>query len=79
MYAAAQGADIIIAVGNYSYDVIRGGIQGEIDKSSLYAFPSTEAAAEFLQGIIKAGDAVLIKGSRGIKMEYIVDYLRERG
>jgi UDP-N-acetylmuramoyl-tripeptide--D-alanyl-D-alanine ligase len=79
MYAASQGADILIAVGNFSNDVLRGGAQSGIDRNSMYAFSSTEVAAESLKGIIKSGDAVLVKGSRGMKMEYIVDYLRERG
>ena len=79
MYAASQGADIIIAVGNFSNDVIKGGAQWGTDRNSMHAFPSIEEAAESLPGIIKPGDAVLVKGSRGMKMEYIVDYLRERG
>lgn len=78
-YAAAAGADILISVGNFSGDMKRGAADSGLDSSSLYAFPATEAVIAALEGIVKPGDVVLIKGSRRMKMETIVDFLRERG
>jgi UDP-N-acetylmuramoyl-tripeptide--D-alanyl-D-alanine ligase len=38
-------------------------------------FPSSEEAAKFLEEFITAGDVLLVKGSRGVKMERIVESL----
>lgn len=77
-YAASTGVDAIIAVGEFADDIKRGAMTSGMN-GSVYTFFDIKAAAPFLDNIVKPGDAVLIKGSRGMKMEYIVDYLRERG
>ena len=79
MYAATKGVDVLVAAGSFSGDITRGGLASGMNRNSVYAFSDIEEAAASLEGIIKPGDTVLIKGSRGMKMEYIVDYLRERG
>ncbi|MHB1392280.1 MAG: UDP-N-acetylmuramoyl-tripeptide--D-alanyl-D-alanine ligase [Clostridia bacterium] len=78
-YAAAIGVDIIAAVGNFSEAVKRGAEASGMDSKNIYAFPVKKEAALLMDKIIKPGDVVLVKGSRAIKMEYIVDLLRERG
>ncbi len=78
-YAASLGVDIIAAVGNFSDAVKRGAAAFGMDKDNIYAFPQKEEAASIMCEIIKPGDVVLVKGSRAMKMEYIVDLLRERG
>lgn len=77
-YAASSGADAIIAVGEFSEDIKRGAAASGMN-CIVYAFSDIKAAAASLDYIIRPGDTVLVKGSRGMKMEYIVDYLRERG
>lgn len=77
-YAASTGVDVIIAVGEFADDIKRGATASGMN-GSVYTFSDIKAAAPFLDNIVKPGDTVLIKGSRGMKMEYIVDYLRERG
>ncbi|HYE82690.1 MAG TPA: UDP-N-acetylmuramoyl-tripeptide--D-alanyl-D-alanine ligase [Clostridia bacterium] len=78
-YAAASGVDVIVASGNFSGAVIRGAEASGMDSKNVYAFPTKEEAAFQLEKILKPGDIVLVKGSRSMKMEYIVDFLRERG
>lgn len=78
-YAAREGVDIVAAVGSFAEYVARGALSMGMDKSSVYAFSTNEEAAASLEGILKPGDTVLVKGSRGMKMEYLVDFIRERG
>jgi UDP-N-acetylmuramoyl-tripeptide--D-alanyl-D-alanine ligase len=78
-YAALMGIDIIVSVGNFSQAVKNGAEASGVDIRNIYAFPAREEAVILLGQILKAGDIVLVKGSRGMKMEYIVDFLRERG
>lgn len=78
-YAASAGTDILIAAGSFSGDMKRGAYDAGLDSSCIYAFSRTEEALAGLAEIVRPGDVILIKGSRRMKMETIVDFLRERG
>jgi UDP-N-acetylmuramoyl-tripeptide--D-alanyl-D-alanine ligase len=78
-YAATSGVDILIAAGSFSEDIKSGGLSSGMNCNSIYAFASADEVIASLEEIIRPGDVVLIKGSRRMKMEFIVDYLRERG
>lgn len=78
-YAVLSGVDILIAVGSFSEDMKRGAQASGMNSDNIYAFPATEAVIKSLEAIIKPFDVVLLKGSRRMKMEVIVNYLRERG
>ncbi len=79
MYTASAGVDLLITAGNFSENVKEGWLASGMGRDSIYVFPSTKEAAICLEGVARPGDTVLVKGSRGMKMEYIVDYFRERG
>jgi UDP-N-acetylmuramoyl-tripeptide--D-alanyl-D-alanine ligase len=75
--AAAAGLDLLIAVGGPSARVlaahaIAGGMRGG---AVLYATTSAEAADLAVQRI-RPGDLVLVKGSRGIGTDVVVDRLK---
>lgn len=78
-YAAEKGVDLLIAVGNFAASVKRGAVEAGMDSGSTYAFHDKEEAEACIDKLIKPGDVILVKGSRGMKMEHIVDLLRERG
>ena len=46
--------------------------------SALHDFADSAAAAAEAAAIVKAGDAVLVKGSRGARMEKVVEALVAR-
>jgi UDP-N-acetylmuramoyl-tripeptide--D-alanyl-D-alanine ligase len=41
-------------------------------------FATSQEAAEFISALAKPGDLILIKGSRGVRMEHIVEALRAK-
>ncbi len=62
--------DILITVGKDSMY-----IADEVSNKEKYAFPDSEKAAEFLKSFVSKGDALLVKGSRCMKMEKISQML----
>jgi len=63
------------------------GVQGEAKQLASSAteagaqgffFETPEEAAEKVAELVKAGDAVLIKGSRGVRTEKVVENLKSR-
>jgi len=39
-------------------------------------FPDARQAGEFCRVVVKAGDVVLVKGSRGVRLETVIELLR---
>ena len=74
--AAAQGLDCIVAVQGQAAEIVNGAIGAGMPASRALFFGDSSAAAEFLADFVRPGDLLLVKGSRGVKMERIVDALR---
>lgn len=74
-YAAYRGVNRLIAVGRYAQSMAGAAIDGGMDPVSVSTYDTIEAVIEHLDSLIRPGDAVLIKGSRGMKMEKAADYL----
>ena len=65
--AAACGVVVLAAVGEYAAATVRGAQEGGVP--SCAAFANKEAAWAWLALQLAANDIVLLKGSRGLKME----------
>lgn len=63
-------ADILIAIGQESKKIIEGAKSKNI--KSFY-FDNNKEAKKLINSILKEGDIVLIKGSRGMKLEEVAD------
>jgi UDP-N-acetylmuramoyl-tripeptide--D-alanyl-D-alanine ligase len=50
-----------------------------LDAAAIHVFADSEAAAAAVAGIVRDGDLVLVKGSRGMRSEKVVEALRARG
>ena len=71
---AMSGINILITVGKLSEDI--GSIAKELGMkaSSVWHFASPNDAACALKGLAHDGDTILIKGSRRVALERIIDY-----
>jgi UDP-N-acetylmuramoyl-tripeptide--D-alanyl-D-alanine ligase len=67
--------DWIIGVAGDGAQIIEGAVTAGFPRARTKFFPSSEEAAKFLADFVEPGDVLLVKGSRGIKMERIVDAL----
>ncbi|WP_303722345.1 UDP-N-acetylmuramoyl-tripeptide--D-alanyl-D-alanine ligase [Malonomonas rubra] len=65
--------DLLIAVGNFAADICQGaGLKAE----QMVVVPEVDAAISYLHGQQRPGDRILIKGSRGVKLDRLADALR---
>jgi UDP-N-acetylmuramoyl-tripeptide--D-alanyl-D-alanine ligase len=63
----------LVAVGEMAERLLEGARQAGLDPSALHAFGDAAAAAAAVPGLLQPGDAVLVKGSRGVKLEAVVE------
>ena len=77
--AARAGWDVLIAIGPLAALIAEGAAGAGMSDASIHRFADAAAAAGGITGIVRDGDLVLVKGSRGMKTETIVDKLKTRG
>lgn len=65
--------DQIILVGSHSVATMEGALGAGCNGSIISHFPSTDEATEGLVGFFVEGDLVYIKGSRGMRLEKILE------
>jgi len=70
-FAAKAKIDIFVSVGPLSGYILEGAQEEGIGGKSLLRFENSVEAAKALKDILRKGDLVLVKGSRGMKMEEI--------
>ena len=69
---ASLGIDYLIAVGERSTETAKAAVEYGMNEDRVFTFDNSENAGRFIQDRIQQGDLILIKGSRGIKMDKIV-------
>jgi UDP-N-acetylmuramoyl-tripeptide--D-alanyl-D-alanine ligase len=72
-YAARRGVDVLVTVGPQAAEMAQA-FGGE-----AHAVPDAEAAAELLGMLLREGDTVLVKGSRGVGLERVAQILQADG
>lgn len=70
--AARAGIDLLILVGELARAAAAGALEGGLDPSSVVHYAGTEEAAEGVSRHLRAGDVVLVKGSRRLRLEEVV-------
>jgi UDP-N-acetylmuramoyl-tripeptide--D-alanyl-D-alanine ligase len=78
-FAAMTGkVDWVIGVAGHAAEIVEGAVAAGLPRERAKFFVTPREAAEFLAGLIGDGDLLLVKGSRGVKMEQIVETLIAR-
>ena len=75
--AAEAGVDGLLAFGPHAAHVIDGAQDHGLHPSRLAQCDHLEILLTVLDCVIEPGDVLLVKGSRGMRMERVVDWLRE--
>jgi UDP-N-acetylmuramoyl-tripeptide--D-alanyl-D-alanine ligase len=76
--ALAGRVDVVIGVGPLAEEILEGAREAGFAPTALHHWPDSEAAASAAPGLVRPGDAVLVKGSRGVRLEAVVDAIVER-
>src|SRR2546430_15736820 len=72
--AAKSGkVDWIIGVAGDAGEIIEGAIAAGFNRAHTKFFASSDEAGAFVQQFFQPGDLLLVKGSRGVKMERIFE------
>ena len=74
---AAEKADILLAYGDHSLRLLYGAITGGMSQDKARAFTDKEKLVQALKQMAKPGDILLFKGSRGMRMEEVLEKFLE--
>jgi UDP-N-acetylmuramoyl-tripeptide--D-alanyl-D-alanine ligase len=78
--AAAARVDELVVIGGGAADgLVRGAVAGGLNAAQIHRFPSSEAAASAVAALVRSGDLVLVKGSRGTRLDFVADRLMADG
>jgi len=69
----------LIAVQGDARFLLEGAVAAGVPRAQTRFFTDAEVAGEFCRSRLEPGDVVLVKGSRGIHLEIVVEMLRESG
>src|SRR5439155_929715 len=69
--AKTSAIDWVIGVAGDASQLVEGAVGGGIPRERARFFASSEEAAGFLERFLQAGALLLVKGSRGVKMERV--------
>ena len=73
--AAAAGFDLLIGVGDGGVIVVEAAQAAGLSAQSAHTFATSEEAAEAMPSLVRGGDLLLLKGSRGVGLERIATAL----
>ena len=70
---AATSADVLLCYGPSGSEMEKGALEGGMTSEQAQAYTSKEDMAKALKQLAKPGDVILFKGSRGVRMEQVLD------
>lgn len=74
---AAGGTDVLITVGPRGKFIAESAINNGLNKSHVLCFDLAEEAAVEIKNILKQGDIVLVKASKAVQLNRVVEAIKE--
>ncbi len=75
-HVAESGWDVLVTVGVLSQHMAEGALSSGMGADQIFSFKNSEEAAEEILPLIQEGDLILVKSSRKIEIEKIVERLK---
>jgi len=76
--AAEAGVDELIVIGGPAADgLVDGAVAGGLVRAHVHRFADSASAAAEVPRLVRAGDLVLVKGSRGTRTDLVADGLKQ--
>lgn len=77
-FAAESDLNLIAVLGRHAGDVVRGAVEAGFKRQQLAECSAFAALTTVLDCTLEPGDVILVKGSRGMRMERVIDWLRQK-
>src|SRR5437773_1150810 len=74
--AARAGVNLIVGVQGLAQQILEGAAEAGMDRSQLKFVPNAVETGELLAGTVQKDDVLLVKGSRGVKLDQAINLLR---
>jgi UDP-N-acetylmuramoyl-tripeptide--D-alanyl-D-alanine ligase len=74
-YAAGSGIDFLIGVRGDAHAMVDAAVGAGLPESAAVFFEDAAEAGEFVRQVARPGDAILFKGSRGVRVERALERL----
>jgi UDP-N-acetylmuramoyl-tripeptide--D-alanyl-D-alanine ligase len=74
---AGKTADVVIAVGEYAPRVVESARRAGLAKERAYVVEGADQVVAALAPLLTPQTQVLVKGSRGMRLERVVEQIRE--
>lgn len=75
--AVELGVNELYVVGDFAGELAAGAESAGLAESSIHICEDSEQLCRLVEEEIKAGDVLLVKGSRGMRMERLVEHLKQ--
>ena len=72
-YLACRGIDVVIGIRGAARFIVDEAVKTGLSDSAAFFFEDPAEAGGLLRGLLRKGDAVLFKGSRGVRVEKAMD------
>jgi UDP-N-acetylmuramoyl-tripeptide--D-alanyl-D-alanine ligase len=75
---ATRGVDLLVAVGRHRALVVQAAVAAGMPAAAIFDAPDAISASAVAVQVVRPGDTVLVKGSRGVSLDQVVDALAAR-